>query len=328
MKNRKGGGLTAIYNFGVHLACAFFTFSCSCLCIRQANAINDAVKEYGDYGAKMLEKQIDGANSVAIFYTIAFVLCLCGAVCALIHAKKYVSNENRKNVFGFISTIIGIIVSGYLAITVIITITEMNNTSASSLSSALSASLISISFGEFWVWLMLLICIANLGLSIKGLVDVIIAPKNVAAILEAKEDVPTGPMSVVQQFAKPEKKDLPPMLSTDDDAQVNPAISGLRNVMPIGGATSGEQSDAIANNNVPADNGTAIESTPVEGNTPVESAAPVVSATPVVSSNPSIESNTPVVGDIPVADNTSTVNTINNQESVGADQIQGSNGLI
>ncbi len=55
--------------------------------------------------------------------------------------------------------------------------------------------------------------------------------------LEKQSDinqVSGGPASVVQQFAKPVKKDLPPILNgNQDDSMANPPIAGLRTINPI-----------------------------------------------------------------------------------------------
>ena len=148
----------------------------------------------------------------------------------------------------------------------------------------------------------------NFGLSILGLVFILTyEPK--AEILSSSEDnspIPQ-PMSVVQQFAKPEKKDLPPMLNGDEsDAAAAPAqpISGLKTISPIDDNAAQQVAEAPAE-------------TPVT-EAPAEMPAEAPAGTPVVEAPAEMPAEMPATEapaeEAPVAEMPAVEPTTDNQE--------------
>ena len=188
----------------------------------------------------------DSGCSTLVGYFVLFVIMLIvsatAIVAGIVHARKTIEGGNQKTVCGFLSTVSAIILHGFLFISFIITLVVMNDSHALvGLSTASIPSLaIGSMFAETWgLWIALIFSLVNIVLAVFGLVFVCTYKPKAAILDEQTVATPTGGASVIDQFAKPEKKDLPPMLNGDagnaatPTAAANPSISGLRSMQPL-----------------------------------------------------------------------------------------------
>lgn len=227
----------AIWNVG---ACFIGVFS-SFVCIQTLMSVSKICDvAYSSYAKS---KCMDGLEGYYALYISILVIATVAIIAGIGHARRTADGSNQKTAGGFISTIAMILLHGYFLVATIITMAEKASVTAgiSSLSASISFSLSSLFGADSSLWIVLLFAVMNLGLAIAGLVFVCIYKPAKAGIETMQEisAVKTG-ASVVEQFAKPEKKELPPMLNGDDSstAAAGPAISGLRSMAPIADTAS------------------------------------------------------------------------------------------
>ena len=248
----------ALFNSGASYIMAGVWFIIMAAFITSYNALAKAVSEYSKYtSSSTYDKalgELAGNLALSIFF---FIVSMAAVVFGMKHARNCIKGAGAKSVSGLVSTISCAIVWGYAAISSIISYSESKKASSDILGSLFS------SFSASWIfWVILIFEIIAVAMAIVGFVFVLKSPAQ--GILTAKEQTDNtigGPMSVVQQFAKPEKKDLPPMLNGDQaestEPAANPSISGLRSIAPIEQADTAVQSepaDTVAQSEPAVDN--------------------------------------------------------------------------
>jgi hypothetical protein len=246
----KTRSMVPLFNLGASFAFTFIAFLYFGVCVTALSSLEEAASKAGQY-ASYYSDSLSTARGTTAIYGVVFAVALCASVFGIIHAYKYVSGEKQKTPVGFVSSIASILLSGFWMITIIIGMAERNSAKESLAKSGYASVTSSFLSAEWMVWVLLIFTIVCLCAALTGLVVMIKAPQNKAQILEAKEDTTPIPNSVVNQFAKPEKKDLPPMLGgdTEESTSNSTAISGMRTIMPTGsGADATEQKPEAQDN--------------------------------------------------------------------------------
>ena len=264
-----------------------------------------------------------------VLFVAILVIAVAGIVFGMMNTRRVAEGSNPKTMSGLISAVSGILLHGFFVIMIILALSDASDKVYISSSNA-SQKLFSIILNSLFstgpkLWVPLILAVMNFGLSILGLVF-ILTYKPKAEILSSSEDnspIPQ-PMSVVQQFAKPEKKDLPPMLNGDEsDAAAAPAqpISGLKTISPIDDNAAQQVAEAPAGTPVteapaemPAE---APAETPVT-EAPAEMPAEVPAGTPVVEAPAEMPAEMPATEapaeEAPVAEMPAVEPTTDNQE--------------
>lgn len=239
----------ALFNSGASYIMAGVWFFVMATFITSYNALAKAASEYSKFtSSSSFEKplgELAGNLALSIFF---FVTSMAAVIFGMKHARNCIKDACVKTVSGIVSTVACAIVWGYATISSIISYSASKKASSDILSSLFT------SFSASWIfWAIIIFEIFATVMAVVGFVLALKSPAR--GILTAKEqpdDIIGAPMSVVQQFAKPEKKDLPPMLNGEqEDAAApasNPSISGLRSIAPI------EQTDSVAQSEPTVDN--------------------------------------------------------------------------
>lgn len=249
---KKNNDSIALFNFGASFIMVSIWFIIMALYVVTYNSITSV---YNQLGISMSSSSNDVINEItsrlwlSVFF---FAVSLAAAIFGMSHARDCVKGIRAKTISGLVSTISSTVIWGYAAVNSVIAMCQ-SKSAAMSASSDIVGSLTSSLSSEWVIWVIMLFEVIAAAAAIIGLVTVITAPSRTMTIDGKGGDDPIGkPMSVVQQFAKPEKKDLPPMLNGDQDdsaaTTANPSISGLRSIAPTEQAASAAPNEPTANN--------------------------------------------------------------------------------
>ena len=247
--NKSKDGI-ALFNSGASYIMMSSWFIVMALYIVMYNSISKVTAQYSKLGFSSSAmddsiSEVTGGLWLSVFF---FAVSLAAVIFGMSHARNTIKGLRAKSISGIVSTVASAIVWGYASIGSII---MMADAKSSASSSDIIKSFTSAISSEWVMWVIILFEIVATIMAIIGFISVITAPSR-AITVDSEEDEkaadPIGrPMSVVQQFAKPEKKDLPPMLNGEQDdsaaasTTANPSISGLRTIAPI------EQAAPVAN---------------------------------------------------------------------------------
>lgn len=251
---KKNNDSIALFNFGASFIMMSTWFIIMALYIIAYNGAVSVVSQYSKMGISTTSMndsigEISGRLWLSVFF---FAASLAAAIFGMAHARDCVKGIRAKTTSGLIATISSTAIWGYASVNSIIAMCE-SKSAAMSASSDIVKSFTSSLSSEWVIWVIVLFEVVATAAAIAGLVSVITAPSRALTIDSKEGDDPIGePMSVVQQFAKPEKKDLPPMLNGDQDdsaaATTNPSISGLRSIAPTEQSAPTAPDEPAANN--------------------------------------------------------------------------------
>lgn len=254
---KKNNDSIALFNFGASFIMMSIWFIIMALYIIAYNGAVSVVSQYSKMGISTTSMndsigEISGRLWLSVFF---FAASLAAAIFGMAHARDCVKGIRAKTTSGLVSTASSAIVWGYASINSIITMCE-SKSAAMTASSDVIKTLAAAFSSEWIVWVIMLFEVVATVTAVVGFISVITAPSR-AITVDSKDgdtsaDLIGSPVSVVQQFAKPEKKDLPPMLNGDQDdsaaATINPSISGLRSIAPTEQSAPTAPDEPAANN--------------------------------------------------------------------------------